>query len=74
MNIKDYIVDTFIINMVILVITVPYYYLTGMPIESLKGIIIAFFTISWFTALPVPTILRKFREKYPYSNEVLING
>jgi hypothetical protein len=65
----DYIVDTFIINMVILVMTIPYYYLTGMPIESIKGIAIAFFTIGWFTSLPVPIILRRFRAKYPYSKK-----
>ena len=67
MQVVDYIVDTFLINMVILIITVPYYYLTGMPHDSIKGIITAFFTIGWFTALPVSIILRKFRKKYPYS-------
>lgn len=67
----DYVIDTFIINMVILVITVPYYYVTGMPPESIKGIIIAFFTIGWFTALPVPIVLRWFRAKYPYEKTVV---
>jgi hypothetical protein len=57
--------------MVILVITVPYYYLTGMPLESIKGIIIAFFTIGWFSALPVPPVLRWFRAKYPYEKMVV---
>jgi hypothetical protein len=66
MKVRDYIIDTFIVNMVVIVIVIPWYYLTGMPIESIKIVFISFFTIGWVSSFPVPIVLKWFRERYPY--------
>ena len=62
----DYLLDTLVTNLVIMVIIVPYYILTGMPWESVKLVIFAFFTIGWVEAFPIPIVLRWFRRKIPY--------
>jgi len=62
----DYLLDTLVTNITIMVIVVPYYILTGMPWSSVKLVIFAFFTIGWVEAFPIPIVLRWVRRRIPY--------
>jgi hypothetical protein len=62
----DYLLDTLVTNIIIMSIVVPYYIVTGMPWESVKLVIFAFFTIGWVEAFPIPIVLRWVRRKIPY--------
>jgi len=63
----DYLLDTLITNLVIMAIVVPYYIvIVRMPLEYVRQVIYAFFTIGWVEAFPIPIILRWFRRKVPY--------
>jgi len=66
-RIKDYLIDTLIVNLTSMSIIVPWYYFTGMPMSSIEKVIFAYFTIGWFQALPTAIILRWFRARIKYS-------
>jgi len=65
-RIIDYLLDTLVTNIVIMIIVIPYYIATGMPWSSVKLVIFAFFTIGWVEAFPIPIVLRWFRRRVPY--------
>lgn len=62
----DYALDTLIVNLVYMIIIIPWYYFTGMPIDSIKLVVFAFLTIGWVSSFPIPIVLRWFRKRVKY--------
>ena len=65
-KIVDYLVDTLIANLVVMVIVIPWYYFTGMPIESVKIVLFSFLTIGWASSFPIVPAVEWVRKRFPY--------